>query len=351
MILSFLALFSFLITCTVITVLNPVATKFGLVDLPNQRKSHSGEVPLVGGIAIYISILIISTFAFDYTYIFNLYFISASLILFIGVLDDKYDLPVSLRLIAQVITASILIFGAGLYIESFGKIFYFFEFEFGAIGSIITIFAVLGAINAFNMIDGIDGLAGMLSVVAFSSLAILFFSSNSSWFILAILFTSAIFGYLVFNLRWPLASVEKVFMGDAGSMLIGLTIVWMLVVGVDAETEAFRPVTALYIVAIPLMDMVAIMYRRIKKGQSAFEPDRDHLHHIFERAGFNRKQTLILITLFAISLAVIGVLGEYFLIPEWVMFSIFIVLFVIYSSILQNIWKVLSWLNKKKLES
>ncbi|PKI11219.1 undecaprenyl-phosphate alpha-N-acetylglucosaminyl 1-phosphate transferase, partial [Shewanella sp. 11B5] len=152
------------------------------------------------------------------------------------------------------------------------------------------------------------------------------------------------------------ASVPKIFMGDAGSMLIGLTVVWLLVLGTQSSglhdsviqnSTAFSPVTALYLIAIPLMDMAAIMYRRVKKGDSPFKPDRDHLHHIFERAGYNRKQTLLRITSLSIFLSVLGLIGEFNDMPDWWMFMGFIILFITYNWALAHVWIILKWLKRK----
>lgn len=336
----------FCLTCIAIKILKPIALHVGLVDLPNERKKHDGAIPLIGGVSIYCSVLLVSSIVFEQSQLFNLYLISAALILFLGVLDDKYDLSVRVRIVAQIITASILVFGAGLYLTTLGHITYFFELELGYVGIIFTIFAVIGAINAFNMVDGIDGLAGMLSMVTFSALTILFYLVGNSWFILPLLFIGAILGYLLFNLRWPFDNLDKIFMGDAGSMLIGLTVVWLLVIGVEADSQALAPVTALYLIGLPLMDMAAIMYRRIKKGMSPFKPDRDHLHHIFERAGYSRKQTLIRITLISIALAAVGVCGELFQVPESIMFIGFLVIFAAYNWALAHVWQILTWLRK-----
>ncbi|MCL1090128.1 UDP-N-acetylglucosamine--undecaprenyl-phosphate N-acetylglucosaminephosphotransferase [Shewanella profunda] len=336
----------FCLTCITIKVLNPIALRMGLVDLPNERKLHVGAIPLIGGVSIYCSVLLVSSIVIEQSQVFNLYLISAALILFLGVLDDKYDLSVRVRMAAQVITASILIFGAGLYLTSFGDILYFFEFKLSYVGIFVTVLAVIGAINAFNMVDGIDGLAGMLSLVTFSALAFLFYWAGNNWFMLPLLFIGAIIGYLLFNLKWPFRSFDKIFMGDAGSMLIGLTVVWMLVIGTQAQTSVFSPVTALYLIAIPLMDMTAIMYRRVKKGMSPFKPDRDHLHHIFERAGYNRKQTLIRITFASLLLAATGVAAEISHIPEWIMFVTFLAIFACYNWALSNVWQILTWVRK-----
>ncbi|ABZ76065.1 undecaprenyl-phosphate alpha-N-acetylglucosaminyl 1-phosphatetransferase [Shewanella halifaxensis HAW-EB4] len=337
---------AFLLSFVVIKFSAPYASKVGLVDLPNARKVHDGAVPLIGGIGIFFSVLLASSVFIEYSRVLNLYLISAALILFIGVLDDRYDLSVRLRMIAQVITASILIFGAESYLTSLGSIFYFFEFKLGYLGILVTVIAVIGSINAFNMVDGIDGLAGMLSIVTFAALAFLFYQVGNPWFVLPILFIAAITAYLCFNLRWPFSSIQKVFMGDAGSMLIGLTVVWLLVTGTESVNQAFSPVIALYLIAIPLMDMAAIMYRRVKKGHSPFKPDRDHLHHIFERAGYSRKQTLARITLLSAILATIGVLGELLAVPEVMMFIGFLVIFVAYNWALAHVWQILTWIRR-----
>ena len=116
----------------------------------------------------------------------------------------------------------------------------------------------------------------------------------------------------------------KVFMGDAGSTLIGFTIIWILLETTQGITHPITPVTALWLIAIPLMDMVAIMYRRLRKGMSPFSADRQHIHHLIMRAGFTSRQAFVLITLAAALLAGVGVLGEYLaFIPEWVMLLLF----------------------------
>lgn len=335
---------SFLISFLAVKIIRPIAVKAGLVDLPNERKLHNGAIPLVGGICIYLGVLAGSMFFIKDSQTLNIYFVSAAMLLFLGVLDDKYDLSVRLRLISQVIVASMMIFGAGYYLHSLGYILGF-EVYLGAVGTVVTIIAVIGAINAFNMVDGIDGLAGMLSLITFASLAYLLSRVNSNWYLLAVLFIASITAYLMFNLSIP-KRLGKIFMGDAGSMVIGLTVVWLLVIGTDDGVQAFRPVTALYLIGIPLMDMTSIMYRRIKKGVSPFKPDRNHLHHIFERAGFNRRQTLAIISLMGAVLASIGCISEIYSLPEWGMFTGFMLMFFVYSWVLTHIWQVLSWFRK-----
>lgn len=337
--------FTFWISFLCIRFGKPVAIKLGLVDTPTARKAHVGSIPLVGGVAIFFGVLISSIIFIPNSQVLNIYLIAAALIVLVGVLDDYYDLPVKPRIIAQVIVASMMIFGAELYLDNLGNLFGFGDIKLGLLGSIITVIAVVGAINAFNMVDGIDGLVGMLSMITFTAQAFLLVNTNNTWFLLPIVFISATAAYLMFNLEC--SSLKKIFMGDAGSMLIGLTVVWLLVIGTQSEVQAFKPVTALWLIAVPLMDMAAIMVRRVKKGQSPFKPDRDHLHHIFMRAGLTPKQTLLLISSISILLTVIGLVLESINTPEWLILLIFGCLFCLYVYVLNHVWKFLTFLRNK----
>lgn len=173
----------------------------------------------------------------------------------------------------QAVVAIIMMVFANLKIDSLGHAFGPWELTLGPFSYVLTLFAVWGAVNAFNMVDGIDGLLGGLSCVSFGALGILFaLSGNSGLAFWCFTFIAAILPYICFNLGL-FGRRFKVFMGDAGSTLIGFTIIWLLTsASQGGEPHAINAVTALWIIAIPLMDMVAIMYRRLRKGMSPFSP-------------------------------------------------------------------------------
>jgi UDP-GlcNAc:undecaprenyl-phosphate GlcNAc-1-phosphate transferase len=127
-------------------------------------------------------------------------------------------------------------------------------------------------------------------------------------------------------------------MGDAGSMMIGLSVIWLLVLGTQSS-NGFRPVTALWIIAIPLLDMFSVMHRRIKKGRSPLMADRDHLHHIMMRLGLSQLSALTVIVSLALIFGLFGVIGEYYQIPELVMLILFALLFVIYDVFFMHVWR------------
>ena len=201
---------------------------------------------------------------------------------------------------------------------------------------------MVGVINAFNMIDGIDGLAGGMSLIVLLAVVFLLLLSNNSQAIMApMMVIAAIVPFMAFNLSWHGFKGNKIFLGDSGSMFVGLTIVWLLVDFTQGAQAAIRPVTAIWIIGLPLMDMAAIMFRRAKKGQSMLKPDKHHLHNIFMLAGFSSRRSLAAILLMGCCYALIGIIGELYNIPEYVMFWGFLVSLIVYTLVLQNIWTIL----------
>ncbi|GAA59997.1 undecaprenyl-phosphate alpha-N-acetylglucosaminyl 1-phosphate transferase [Pseudoalteromonas sp. BSi20652] len=332
---------TFIISLVAIKVINPIAIKTGLVDFPCARKIHTGNIPLVGGIAIYLAVLITSMLFIEYSRNLNIYLVASALVLFLGTLDDRYQLSVRVRLVAQVLVASLVIFGTEIYLHSLGYILGWAELKLAGFGIVLTVIAIIAGINAINMMDGMDGLVGLLSLVAFTALAFLLSRVTNAWSLLPVLFIAALLGYLIFNLKLH-SSVTKIFMGDSGNMLIGLTLVWLMVIGIELDAPALRPVTALYIIAVPLMDMATVIMRRIKSGVSPFQADRQHLHHIFEAAGYSHRFSLIVISSGASILAALGCLAEAYAVAEWIMLVCFLLFFMCYSAMTKQAWKKLT---------
>jgi UDP-GlcNAc:undecaprenyl-phosphate GlcNAc-1-phosphate transferase len=331
------AVTSFLFAYIAIKFFKPVAIEVGLVDKPSERKLHAGHIPLIGGISIFIAVLMASLLWLPNTLELRMYLIASAMMVFIGALDDKFDLKVRIRIIGQLIVASLMIYGVGGYISNLGNLFGFGDVILGPIGIVFTYIGIIVVINAFNMVDGIDGLIGSLSINTFTSIAILFIMSGQVDYIsYPLILATATIPYLIFNLGLTKKS-KKIFMGDAGSMFIGLSVIWLLTMGTQNEYTSFRPVTALWICAIPLMDMLAIVVRRYKNGKSPFKPDRDHLHHILQRIGYNPERTLKIISITAVLMSTIGLLGEYLKIPDVIMLIGFIFMFICYVMVIRKI--------------
>ncbi|MAO13066.1 UDP-N-acetylglucosamine--undecaprenyl-phosphate N-acetylglucosaminephosphotransferase [Marinobacter sp.] len=329
-------------------VLRPVAQRVKLLDQPDHRKLHKGAVPLIGGLSAFVGFGVAWLIWMPVASAHSLFLVCAALLVMVGAVDDARDLPAKFRLAVQVVLGAVLTFGSGISLTTFGDLFGFGEISLGYLGPWVTIAAVIGATNAFNMVDGIDGLAGSLSLVALVSLAFVFMADArfNAELVLAIAIACALVPYMMANLRIPPFRC-RIFMGDAGSMFIGFAVVWLLVNATQPGEMAMRPVTALWIIAIPLMDMVAIMVRRARKGQSLMKPDREHLHHIFMRAGFSDREALLMITIVALVFAGIGLAGEYFDVAEWLMFTAFVGLFAVYDWSLSHVWRLLVLFRKK----
>ncbi|MBD2783162.1 UDP-N-acetylglucosamine--undecaprenyl-phosphate N-acetylglucosaminephosphotransferase [Xenorhabdus sp. DI] len=339
----------FIFSLVFLFVARKAAKKIGLVDKPNYRKRHQGLVPLVGGISVFFSVC----FAFVITKEFIphkwLYLVCAGILVLIGALDDRFDISVKIRATIQALVGISMMYFAGLKLDSLGHAFGAWEMSLGPFSYVVTLFAVWAAINAFNMVDGIDGLLGGLSCVSFGALGILLYTSgNTALAFWCFAFIAGILPYIFLNLG-ILGKRFKVFMGDAGSTLIGFTIIWLLTEATQGENASISPVTALWVIAIPLMDMVAIMYRRLRKGMSPFSPDRQHIHHLIMRAGFTSRQAFILITLAAALLASIGIIAERLIfVPEWVMLALFLLAFMLYGYCIKRAWKVARFIKRCK---
>jgi len=328
---SFLSLFIF----------RKFAMFINLVDQPNARKHHCGAIPLVGGLAIFVVV-------FSYLIVFPdtitsslLYLACASILLVVGVIDDLLDISFRIRLILQIVISVFMMVFGGLFFQTAGQLIGDFELNLSFFSYIFTVIAVVGAINAFNMVDGIDGLLGGLATVTFSSLGVLFYLNGEVELVAfcAVIVVSTI-PYILMNLGFPFGQRFKVFMGDAGSTVIGFTVIWLLLEGSQSgSNRSLDPVIALWLAAIPIMDAVSTIIRRIRKGVSPFRPDREHLHHILQRIGLGPKMTLFVICIIASAFSCVGILAQVYDIQEYIMFYSFVVCLVIYNQIMQNIWK------------
>ncbi|SEG66146.1 UDP-N-acetylglucosamine--undecaprenyl-phosphate N-acetylglucosaminephosphotransferase [Vibrio hangzhouensis] len=325
-----------------------MAKRIGLVDKPNARKQHQGVIPLVGGIAICTTVTLTSLmFGLDINHL-PLFLASIIALTILGAIDDKFDISFKVRMLCQALLSIAMIYFADLELHTLGNMFGLGHTELGGFAVLITVLGVIGAINAFNMVDGIDGLLGGLSIVSFGALAmVLFNEAHSGLGVLCLIFIAAAIPYICMNLGF-FGPKHKVFMGDAGSMMIGFSIIWLLLsASQNSDSALMRPVTALWLIALPLMDMAAIMIRRIRRGDSPFKPDREHLHHICQRLGLNSRQTLLAICALSASLTGFGLYGEYAQIPEAVMFYLFIACFIGYALCLSYIWRITRFLRER----
>jgi UDP-GlcNAc:undecaprenyl-phosphate GlcNAc-1-phosphate transferase len=203
----------------------------------------------------------------------------------------------------------------------------------------LTVFAVVGLINSVNMIDGMDGLAGSVALVAlgwYGAAAML--SGLESQAIMAWLLCGAVAGFLALNLRLPWQPRARVFLGDAGSTLLGFTLAWFAIDLTQGPFRTMPPIAALWVVLLPLADTVSLMARRRARGQSAFHADREHIHHFLLAKGFSVSQSLAILVGVSTLFGAIGVLGWRLGVPEPVQFYAFAGLFFGYHGWIKRSW-------------
>ena len=297
---SFQSLILGLLGLIVITIgSSSIAKSINLVDIPdNFRKLHEGNVPLIGGIVIFISV-VYGTFVFGVDPFYRYLIISLVPILIVGIIDGigTIAVPISFRLVAQILASWIVILFSDVYLKDLGDLFGQGTVLLNQFGIPFTIFAVVGMCNAFNMLDGKDGLAGSVAVVIISSLFLLLYLNGIiyNWGLILILSLAV---FLAFNLNL-FGQKQKIFLGEHGSSSLGHLIAWNLVY-LSQETDFMTPVTALWFVFFPLTDALLTITRRIRISQSIVEADRRHLHYLLSDRGFSDQMILLSIVFISI---------------------------------------------------
>jgi len=342
------------VTALFVEVARRLAPAVGLIDSPNERKAHEGDIPLVGGIAIFAGLLLILALKGSLAEHWA-FFLAAGLLVATGMWDDVFGVSPHPRLFMQCLAVLIIAVPGRGYISDLGTILPAFgTLDLGWMGIPFTVFAGVGLINAFNMSDGVDGLCGTLTLVALTGLGIAAgMAGRESELMLILALAGGVIGFLIFNVRLPQRKQAVVFLGDAGSYLMGLSVIYLAMRLSQGQERAINPVTALWFCMLPLLDTVGMILRRIRRGKSPFSPDREHLHHVFLLANFSVTTTWLGLAAVATSGMVIGLFGYIAGIPESIMFALFLVLGALYYVMLMRTWKLLKFfsrsINRRKI--
>jgi UDP-GlcNAc:undecaprenyl-phosphate GlcNAc-1-phosphate transferase len=322
-----------------VVVLRNLAPHLGLVDRPDPRKTHVGSVPVVGGIA-FGGVFLASLLGFAPRSPEELPFaLACAVVLLTGFLDDLKELSSRSKFVGQLVAALLMTSWGGVYLTDLGDLWGTGTVRLVDWAIPFTVFCVIGLLNASNMIDGIDGLAGGVGVVAVGwLLAVAYMAGYVFGAQVLGIFCGALVGFLVFNLRHAFRRRASVFMGDAGSMLLGFVLVWFAVDFTRLPAVDFYAISAVWILGLPIMDTVYLMVRRLVRAQSPFHADRRHIHHTLMFMGLN--DTAACWVLFAVSAAfgAVGFFGWYYRVPEPVLAYSFVSLFALYVIFMQT-WK------------
>jgi UDP-GlcNAc:undecaprenyl-phosphate GlcNAc-1-phosphate transferase len=271
-----------------IPLLTPLAVRLGLVDHPDGRKQHETPTPMHGGLCILAAMVVTAAIFHDISSsAATAFYLAGGLLLLVGVIDDIKDINWKVRIGAQVLAALAMIWLGGVSVQQLDDVIGVESFSLGWLAVPVTVFVVVGMINALNMSDGVDGLAGSQALV--SLLLFVCFALYAGNFLAAerlLAIAGAVVGFLAWNLRRPGLSRAEVFLGDAGSMLLGFIIAWTAVRLSQNPQHPVSPVLGPWTIALPLIDCCSLILRRMREGRSPFAGDRDHMHHLLLDAGY-----------------------------------------------------------------
>jgi UDP-N-acetylmuramyl pentapeptide phosphotransferase/UDP-N-acetylglucosamine-1-phosphate transferase len=314
----FLSILAFLLAFSLVILAIPpvirVANAKKLYDSFDERKIHTQAIPSLGGVGIFLGFVLSTIISTDGYSFESLKYVIASVIMmfFIGLKDDLLVISARKKFAVQLFAAIILITLGNFHLSSLHGLFGFYQINY-AVGTTITLFVVVAVINAFNLIDGIDGLASGLGILASVVVGSWFFMAGHIRFaIMAYALTGSLAGFFLFNV---FGKRNKIFMGDTGSLVIGLVISTLIIKFNEFNIAKMlpysvgaAPAVSFAVVIVPLIDTLRVITIRLSNGKSPFSPDKNHIHHrLLELVPNHLKVTLIIIgaNIFMIGLALL----------------------------------------------
>lgn len=301
---------AFLIVCLIMPLFIKIAIKYGFTDKPTKRKKHSKEIPLIGGLVMFIGFFV-SYFMFDE--FLNrkgiIIFVASLLILLVGLIDDYYkakgkEFPIYPRLLIQLL-AAFLIYKSGIVFRGFTNPFTgVYIYLSGMVQFILTITWIFGVTTVINWSDGMDGLAGGLtciSSITFLGAAIILNQNDSA--LMSIIIVGITLGFLVYN-NFP----AKVFMGDSGANFLGFMLSIIALDGAFKQAtlmSIFIPILAL---AIPIFDNIFVIVKRFLDGKPVYQADRSQIHFRLQAKGFSPRQVVVYINAVSLAFSLISII-------------------------------------------
>lgn len=302
--LSFYALAAFAAVTVLIPPVRKLAQKTGHTDKPGGRKDHKGDVPLIGGLVLFPMFMVVSVLAGDGFESYWPLYTALILLLVTGAVDDRVHLRSWTKFGMQFVAAFLVVLPGGAEIHELGNLLGFGPVGLGFIWLPFSVVSVVLLINALNLMDGLDGLAGGAGfIILFWFLIGCLMAGNMVYGSSILILMGALLGFLVYNLRSPLRRKASVFLGDAGSMCLGLMIAWFAIHLSPVKGRVLEPMSVAWILAIPIWDECAQFNRRVREGRHPFSPDRGHFHHHFIEAGVSPGKAVSII------LGIIGLSG------------------------------------------
>ena len=311
--------FSMIVSLILTPIVIKVSHKLGIVDQPNFRKVHTKPISVLGGTVILLSFLVGIWLGHPIETEVKPLVIGSVLIYLVGLIDDIYDLKPIIKLMGQIVAALVVVY-YGVTID-FISLPIGPTIHFGILGIPITVVWIVAITNAINLIDGLDGLASGVSMIALMTIGfIAILQANIFIIMICSVLIGALLGFLFFNFH-----PAKIFLGDSGALLVGFIVGFLSLLGFKNITfvSLFFPIV---ILAVPFIDTLFAMIRRVKKGQHIMQADKSHLHHKFLELGYSHRQTVLLIYSIAILFSLSSII--LYLSQPWGVFMMLILIFI-----------------------
>ena len=278
-----------------------LAVRVGAIDLPRDRDLHDAPVPRLGGLAILAGVLVAALIFMPFDGQTRGILGGALVVGVVGAIDDLHDLSPAVKLAGQAAAAAIPV-AAGVRVEAFTLPFAG-SIDLGMTGgAILTALAMVAVMNIVNFTDGVDGLAAGVCTISGATFAVIALSLDRlDAGVLAALTAGAALGFL-----WHNFHPASVFMGDAGSNLLGLMLACIAVQGVLKTAAVVALVFPLIVLAVPILDTAFVVAKRFKYRRPAWQADTEHFHHRMARIGFSQRRTVIYLYLWTLALAALG---------------------------------------------
>jgi UDP-GlcNAc:undecaprenyl-phosphate GlcNAc-1-phosphate transferase len=299
-------LLAMVVTMMCLPVLGRVAAKWRIVDQPSERKVHTIPIPRVGGVAMAIGVLAAAIIVLPLEKPDRYFLAAAGVLALFGGLDDRFNLDYRIKIIGQLIAAAIVVAGGDIQIHALTLDDRVMLPAWVSVP--LTLFFLIGITNAINLADGLDGLAGGTTFLSLCALALLAFSGGQfAAAALALTFAGAILGFLRYN-TFP----ASVFMGDAGSQLLGFAVGVLSLRATQSGSSAVSTATPILLLALPILDTLSVMVQRMSEGHSLFSADKNHIHHKLLKFGFDHHEAVMVIY---------AVQAELFLLAYWMRYE------------------------------
>ena len=312
----------FLFVLAITPFIKRVAKHIGAMDIPNERKVHKVPIPRLGGLGIYMGFILGYILFGTMSLKMNAILIGSFIIIVTGIVDDINPIPAKIKFLFQIIAASVVAFYGNILLSDLSA--FGFYIEFGIFSYPITILFIVSIINCINLIDGLDGLAAGLSSIYFITIGIVIVGWMHTFELDAVItfvMLGSTLGFLCHNFN-----PAKIFMGDSGSMFLGYMIAVIALLGFKNVTLTTLLVP-ICLLAIPIMDTLFAIIRRVINKKPIGEPDKKHLHHQLLNLNISHRNTVLII--YFVDILFAGAMLVYMLYDRMVGVILYSILFII----------------------